>query len=102
MSYYDYMCKQKEMDKMVDQLQLLDLTIGWSTDNKDLGYSTLIIETSDFRMCFNVDYTIYIGGDLKSTELRTKIIDYSINKFKRAYVQYKYNLKEIGEINHVI
>lgn len=102
MSYYGYMRKQKEMDKMVDQLQLLDLKIGWSTDNKDLGYATLIIEADDFKMCFNVDYFTYMGKDLKSTEGRTKIVDYSINKFKRAYVQYKYNLKEIGEINHVI
>ncbi|QIQ66235.1 hypothetical protein KNU91_gp068 [Enterococcus phage nattely] len=102
MSYYDYIHKQEEIDRMVDQLQLLDLTIGWSTDNKDLGYATLIIESGDFRMCFNVDYFAYMGKDLKSTEDRTKIIDYSINKFKRAYVQYKYNLKEIGEINHVI
>lgn len=102
MSYFDYMRKQKEIDRMVDQLQLLDLTLSWSTDNKDLGYATLIIETNDFRTCVNVDYFIYMGKDLKSHEARTKIVDYSINNFKKAYVKYKYNLKEIGEINNVI
>ena len=102
MSYYDYVYKQKEIDRIVDQLQLLDLTLSWSTDNKDLGYATLIIETNDFRMCVNVDYFTYIGKDLKSREVTNKIIDYNINKFKKAYVKYKNNLKEIGEINNVI